>query len=295
MKSVTFLWTPVRALWWRDVIRFLRQRNRIIGALATPLVFWLLVGSGFGPSFQNPSLPSTAATNYVAPALDSSSASPSLASAPLTIDSSKSGNQSYLAYFFPGILLLIMLFTAIFSTISVIEDRREGFLQGALVAPLSPAAIPLGKFLGGTTLAVLQALFFCLLAPLAGIHLGGIQLLLLLPALILAGFSMTGLGFLVAWPMDSTQGFHAIMNIFLMPLWMMSGALFPMPEGSGWLYYVGQLNPVSYCVSSIRDALTVGTMNSSLAHYEFSLVITALFGALTFAVSVYLVAHPKKK
>jgi ABC-2 type transport system permease protein len=188
-----------------------------------------------------------------------------------------------------------MLFTAIFSTISVIEDRREGFLQGALVAPLSPAAIPLGKFLGGTTLAVLQALFFCLLAPLAGIHLGGIQLLLLLPALILAGFSMTGLGFLVAWPMDSTQGFHAIMNIFLMPLWMMSGALFPMPEGSGWLYYVGQLNPVSYCVSSIRDALTIGTMNSSWAHYEFSLVITALFGALTFAVSVYLVAHPKKK
>jgi ABC-type multidrug transport system permease subunit len=95
--------------------------------------------------------------------------------------------------------------------------------------------------------------------------------------------------------MDSTQGFHAIMNIFLMPLWMMSGALFPMPEGSGWLYYVGQLNPVSYCVSSIRNALTIGTMNSSWAHYEFSLVITALFGALTFAVSVYLVAHPKKK
>jgi ABC-2 type transport system permease protein len=261
MKPTKLLWTPVRALWWRDVIRFLRQRNRIIGALATPLVFWLLVGSGFGPSFQNRG----------------------------------TGNPTYLIYFFPGIILLIMLFTAIFSTISVIEDRREGFLQGALVAPLSPAAIPLGKFLGGTTLAVLQALFFCLLAPLAGIHIGGIQLLLLLPALILAGFSMTGLGFLVAWPMDSTQGFHAIMNIFLMPLWMMSGALFPMPPGSGWLYWVGQLNPVSYCVSSIREALMMGTVGSSLSHYGLALFITALFGAATFGVSFYLVAYPRKK
>ncbi|MCX6959291.1 MAG: multidrug ABC transporter permease, partial [Verrucomicrobia bacterium] len=105
-KPTRLLWTPAIAFWWRDVIRFLRQRNRIIGALATPLVFWLLIGSGFGPSFRNPGAASDAG--------------------------------SYLVYFFPGTLVLIMLFTAIFSTISVIEDRREGFLQGALVAPLSP-------------------------------------------------------------------------------------------------------------------------------------------------------------
>ena len=261
-SSPQFLWTPVKALWWRDVIRFLRQRNRIIGALATPLVFWLLVGSGFGPSFHN---------------------------------SASSTNETYLAYFFPGTIVLIMLFTAIFSTISVIEDRREGFLQGALVAPLSPATIPLGKFLGGTTLAVLQAILFCLLAPLAHIPIGLGQALLLLPAFILVGFCMTGLGILVAWPMDSTQGFHAIMNIFLMPLWMMSGALFPMPVGSGWLYWVGLLNPVSYSVSAIRDALMIGTPLVPLSDYLFSLLITALFGAVTFGVSYYLVAHPKKK
>jgi len=85
------LWTPSVAFWWRDVIRFLRQRNRIIGALATPLVFWLLVGTGFGPSFRNPAAVAAAGAS-----------------------------GSYLAYFFPGILVLIMLFTAIFSTISVI-------------------------------------------------------------------------------------------------------------------------------------------------------------------------------
>ncbi|OHE75928.1 MAG: hypothetical protein A3F67_10560 [Verrucomicrobia bacterium RIFCSPHIGHO2_12_FULL_41_10] len=263
MSHPGLLWSPVYALWWRDVIRFLRQRNRIIGALATPLVFWLLVGSGFGPSFHNPGMASS--------------------------------DTSYLIYFFPGTIVLIMLFTAIFSTISVIEDRREGFLQGALVAPLSPAAIPLGKFLGGTTLAVLQALIFCLLAPFAGITIGWTQILLLLPALILVGFSMTGLGFLVAWPMDSTQGFHAIMNIFLMPLWMMSGALFPMSSGTGWLYWVALLNPVSYGVSALRNALSHPFYAESLLSYGTSLLVTLLFGIVTFGISVYLVAHPKKK
>ena len=256
------LWTPVIAFWWRDVIRFLRQRNRIIGALATPLVFWLLVGSGFGPSFKNPG----------------------------TADA-----ESYLAYFFPGTLVLIMLFTAIFSTISVIEDRREGFLQGALVAPLSPAAIPLGKFLGGTTLAVLQAGLFCVLAPLAGIPIGLHQIALLIPAFVLVGFAMTGLGFLVAWPMDSTQGFHAIMNIFLMPLWMMSGALFPMPAGTGWLYWVGVLNPVSYGVTAIRAAFAGSHVAAIPAGYAAGLGVTALFAALMFAISVHLVAKRSRR
>ena len=263
MKTKRLLWTPVIAFWWRDVIRFLRQRNRIIGALATPLVFWLLVGSGFGPSFRNPAAGADAG--------------------------------SYLVYFFPGTLVLIMLFTAIFSTISVIEDRREGFLQGALVAPLSSAAIPLGKFLGGTTLAVLQAGLFCVLAPLAGISIGFHQILLLLPALILVGFAMTGLGFLVAWPMDSTQGFHAVMNIFLMPLWMMSGALFPMPSGTGWLYWVGALNPVSYSVTAIRSAFAASPVAFIPAGYVTGIGITALFAALMFAISVRLVAKRSRR
>lgn len=261
-KPTRLLWTPAIAFWWRDVIRFLRQRNRIIGALATPLVFWLLVGSGFGPSFRNPTAGEDAG--------------------------------SYLAYFFPGTLVLIMLFTAIFSTISVIEDRREGFLQGALVAPLSPAAIPLGKFLGGMTLAVLQAALFCLLAPLAGMPLGLHQIALLIPALVLVGLAMTGLGFLVAWPMDSTQGFHAIMNIFLMPLWMMSGALFPMPPGTGWLHWVGVINPVSYGVTAIRAAFASGPGVTIPTGYSTGLVVTALFATLMFAISVRLVAKRSK-
>ncbi|MFA7233503.1 MAG: ABC transporter permease [Terrimicrobiaceae bacterium] len=252
----TYLWRPAAALWHRDVVRFLRQRNRILSALVTPLVFWMLLGAGFSPSFR--------------PA--------------------GGGAISYLTYFFPGTLVLIMLFTAIFSTISVIEDRREGFLQGVLVAPVSPGAIVLGKFLGGTTLAAGQALLFCVLAPFAGVSFP----LHLLPALaasfFLVGFGMTGLGFLVAWPMDSTQGFHAIMNVVLMPMWMVSGALFPLPSDRSVVGWLGAWNPVTYGVSAIRQSLGGPTVTGmpSLGH---SLLVTFGFCAAAYAVSFLLVSR----
>src|SRR6187551_3360220 len=128
---------PSIALCERELVRFVRQRNRIIGALATPLVFWLLIGAGMGRSFQS-NLP---------------------------------GGDHYLRYFFPGTVLMILLFTAIFSTISIIEDRREGFLQGVLVAPVGREAIVLGKVLGGTVLAFGQGLVLLILAPLIGVKM----------------------------------------------------------------------------------------------------------------------------
>ncbi len=252
------LWRPAAALWHRDVVRFLRQRNRIISALVTPLVFWVLLGAGFSPSFRPGGAESV----------------------------------SYLTYFFPGTLVLIMLFTAIFSTISVIEDRREGFLQGVLVAPVSPGAIVLGKFLGGTTLAVGQAALFCVLAPFAGIPFPLHLLPSLVAAFVLVGFSMTGLGFLVAWPMDSTQGFHAIMNVVLMPLWMVSGALFPLPAGNSVIGWIGALNPVTYGVAAIRQSLC-GPMKG-MPSIELSLFVTLLFCAVAFGASWMLVARRRK-
>ena len=129
---------PALSLARRELVRFLRQRNRIIGALATPLVFWLLIGGGMGRSFRAEGLP---------------------------------GGTNFIQYFFPGTVLMILLFTAIFSTISIIEDRKEGFLQGVLVAPVPRMAIVLGKVLGGTVLAFGQGLLFLLLAPTVGIRL----------------------------------------------------------------------------------------------------------------------------
>src|SRR5829696_6536380 len=141
--------SPALSLCHRELVRFLRQRHRIIGALATPLVFWLLIGAGMNRSFK----------------------------------SDVPGGENYLHYFFPGTVLMILLFTAIFSTISVIEDRREGFLQGVLVAPVSRMSIVLGKVLGGTILATGQGLIFLLLAPLVGIHIGITAFLLSLGAM----------------------------------------------------------------------------------------------------------------
>jgi ABC-2 type transport system permease protein len=206
-------------LWLRDVVRFRRQRGRVSGAIGTPLIFWALLGSGFGRSFRP--------------------ADPRLAG-------------SYLEYFFPGTLALIVLFTAIFSAISVIEDRREGFLQGVLVAPVSRIAIVLGKVLGGTTLAVAQAALFLLLLPLAGMSLPLARVPLVVGELVLIGFGLTGLGFVVAWLFDSAQGFHAIINLMLMPMWMLSGALFPAAGASAWIRALMTVNPLAYGVAALQ-------------------------------------------
>jgi ABC-2 type transport system permease protein len=208
----------------RELIRFLRQRNRVIGALATPLMFWLLIGGGMGHSFAG------------------------------TGNSPASG---YLAYFFPGTVLMILLFTAIFSTISVIEDRREGFLQGVLVAPVGRAAVVGGKVLGGAVLATGQALLFVLLGWVTGIILmTPAHLLAILIIMFVTSLGLTALSLCIAWPMSSTQGFHVVMNLFLVPLWFLSGALFPLRDDTPLLLKALMLaNPLSYALASLREVM----------------------------------------
>lgn len=205
----------------RELRRFFRQRTRIIGALGQPVMFWLLFGTGLRGSFQPPAW---------------------------------GVGQSYAEYFFPGVAVMILLFTAIFSTISIIEDRREGFLQGVLVAPVPRAAIVLGKVLGGTALALLQVSVFWLLAPLAGVWTGPLEIAALVLFFALSGMALTALGFAIAWPMESTQGFHAIMSVVLMPMWLLSGAFFP-AEGAGPLGWIMRLNPMTYMVAGSRRIL----------------------------------------
>ena len=231
-------------LWQRELVRFYRQPSRVVGALASPLMFWLLLGSGIGTSFRS------------------------------------GKTSSYLAYFFPGTLLMILFFTAIFSTISIIEDRREGFLQSVLVAPVPRFSVVLGKVLGGSTLALIQAALFLLLAPFAGAHPGIAGWLRAIPVLFLNGFLLTCLGFIVAWRFQSIQGFHAVMNLFLMPLWILSGALFP-PEGASiWIRTIMKFNPLSYGLDALRASLNGGAMGHSF-------VISLVFAVLLFALASF--------
>lgn len=242
---------PALTLWEREMVRFLRQRDRVIGALLTPVVFWLLLGFGLGKSFRMPGAPVS---------------------------------HGYLEYFFAGTIVMILLFTAIFSTISVIEDRREGFLQGVLVAPVGRFALVLGKILGGTTLAVGQGLIFLLFAPLTGLTLSVPALLWLLVTMTLLAFALTGLGFVIAWRMSSTQGFHAIMNLFLIPLWLLSGAVFPDSGAPLVLGWVMRCNPVTYGVAVVRRGLY---WQEPFSTQDWAaLVVTAVFAVVMFVWSL---------
>lgn len=242
-----------RTLWERDIARFYRDKARLIGALTPPIVFWFVIGTGLGSAFSVPG----------------------------------SGGLSYLQYFYAGTLMLIVLFTSVFSTISVIEDRHEGFLQAVLVSPAPRLAVVLGKVLGASTVGLLQGLTFLVLAPAAGIPLDLPSFLSAAGALALASVGLTGLGFCLAWLLDSTQGFHAVMNLFLIPMWMLSGSLFPKASAPAWLQCVMAANPVSYGVSALQRALLPAhAAATGAAELGCSFLALSLFAASMLALSV---------
>jgi ABC-2 type transport system permease protein len=162
---------------------------------------------------------------------------------------------------------MIVLFTAIFSMMSLIQDRNEGFLLTVIASPVSRSAIVLGKVLGGATLAAIQGLIFLCFSPLAGVHPSFAGLALAAAVVLLISFEITALGFTIAWPMDSTQAFHAIVNLILLPLWLLSGALFPADKASGWLRAIMLANPLTYGVDALRNAL------DPAAHTDHSLAV----------------------
>ncbi|HYM09348.1 MAG TPA: ABC transporter permease [Bryobacterales bacterium] len=246
-------WLPAATLWWREIVRFYRQRSRVVGALGTPLLFWLLIGAGFGSSFR--------------------------------AGGGGPDSVSYLSYLFPGTILLIVLFTSIFSTISVIEDRHEGFLLSVLVAPISRSALVMGKVAGGATLALVQGLIFVLLAPAVGIRLGATQAAEVAAILFLISFAMTALGFYFAWRLDSVQGFHSVMNLVLMPMWVLSGALFPVSGAHSWIGWIMRVNPLTYGMTALERVMASGP--APPASLAASVVVVAGFALVCALASLY--------
>ncbi len=243
------LWTPAYSLWRRELVRFYRQKARVVGVIASPLLFWLLLGSGFSNTFHSAGGASVMSSHY-------------------------------LSYFFPGSIILIVLFTAIFSMMSLIQDRNEGFLLSVLAAP-SRSAIVLGKVMGGATLAAIQGFVFLVFSPIAGVHVGPLDILYSMLIIALTSFAITALGFVIAWPMDSTQAFHAVINLILLPLWLLSGALFPASGASGWLRLLMLLNPLTYGVDALRNGLFPTEITTFSP--EINLIVTLGFCAVVFA------------
>ncbi|MEM7577986.1 MAG: ABC transporter permease [Planctomycetota bacterium] len=270
-------WLPVKALAEREVVRFFRQRNRVVAAVVTPLVFWLMLGLGLDRAL------------VVSPAVDHAST----ASASETTTFTTNTGVGYLAYFFPGVVVLMVLFTAIFTTISVIEDRREGFLQGVLVSPASRGSIVLGKAVGGTIITLLQAGLMLILgiALFGWPGLGALLGSLLVLALIAVG--LTGVGLAFAWPMDSTAGYHAVMNLLLMPMWLLSGAVFPVETATGPVKWLMLCNPLTYGQTLLTWWWTGGATGMPPGGPWVSLAVTAAAALLALMAATWVAHRPE--
>lgn len=237
---------PMLSLASRELKRFYRQRSRIIGTLGTPLLFWFFLGSGLGAAFPAPEMP---------------------------------GGNGYMEYFYPGNVMLAVLFTAIFSTITIIEDRKEGFLQSTLSAPVSRLGLVGGKVLGGALIAMVQGTLFLILAPIAGIYLNVVGFLMALLALAVTALALTALGFFFAWWFDSVQGFHSVMNLILFPMWLLCGAFFPISRAPAFLRPIMAINPLTYGMAALQNGLYFGKSEGWIS-YSVALGITVIFGAV---------------
>jgi ABC-2 type transport system permease protein len=206
-------------IWYRDVLRFVRDRTRVITSLAQPLLFLFVFGGGLAPAMSGLG----------------------------------GGNLSFTEFMFPGILGMTILFTSIFSAVSIVWDREFGFLKEVMVAPVSRTAVALGKVAGGSTVAMFQGLIVLILAPLIGIKLSVVQLLVLVGLMLLLAAVMTSFGILIAARQRTMEGFQMIMQFLLMPMFFLSGALFPLRGVPLWMDVLAKIDPVTYGVDPLRQ------------------------------------------
>jgi ABC-2 type transport system permease protein len=232
-------------MWLREVKRFLRSRSRIIGSLGQPLLFLLALGYGLGGVFA------------------------------------KAGEGNYISFLAPGVICMSLIFTAIFGGIQVIWDRQFGFLKETLVAPVSRVAIMLGRTLGGATVATFQGCIVLFITLFIGFH--PYSLFMIIPAIfvmLLIAALFASLGMMIGSLLTDMQGFQLIMNFLVMPLFFLSGALFPLTGLPLIMVYLTRVDPLSYGVDAMRGLLINASTFSVGFDIAVLLVITAIFLAL---------------
>jgi ABC-2 type transport system permease protein len=209
-------------IWYRDILRFWRDRWRLVASLAQPLLFLVVFGSGLSSSLGGASAFGT------------------------------KGGLSYIQFMYPGIIGMAILFTAIFGAMSIVWDREFGFLKEVLVAPIDRSAVAIGKALGSTTQAMFQGLILLVLAPLVGVTLTVPTVLAMIPLAAVLAFGLSAFGVALASTMKSMQGFQVVMNFLMMPMFFLSGALFPLNNLPGWMTVLTRLDPASYGIDPLR-------------------------------------------
>lgn len=222
----------IYTIWLRDLLRFWRDRARIIGAIMQPTLYLFILGTGLSAALgtQQASL--------------------------------------YVKFIYPGIIGMSLLFTSIFSAISIIWDREFGFLKEVLVAPIPRASVAIGKALGGATVASIQGTILLIYAPLLGINVTLMLVIKLVPVLLFISFSLTSLGVLIAARMRSMEGFQMIMNFLMMPMFFLSGAMFPLRGLPRWLHGLTRLDPLTYGVDALRNIFATVSSSASLPIFK---------------------------
>jgi ABC-2 type transport system permease protein len=242
MRNLNGIYT----IWLRDVKRFWRDKPRIVGAVAQPTLFLFILGTGLAPAF------------------------------------SRGGGGDYIKFLYPGIISMTVLFTSIFSAISIIWDREFGFLKEVLVAPISRTAVGLGKALGGSTVAMMQGTIMLVFAPLVGVPLGFVETLKIMVIMFLISFCFTSMGLAVAARMKSMEGFQMVMNFFLLPMFFLSGAMFPIQGLPVWMKTLVRIDPLSYGVDALRS-ITIGVAQYSML---YDLTVITVVGAVMITIAV---------
>ncbi len=221
----------IYTIWLRDVRRFWRDRPRIIGATIQPALFLFLLGTGLGRGIVG------------------------------AFGDDIRGD--YLTFIYPGIIGMSILFTSIFSAISIVWDREIGFLKEVMVAPIARWAVAVGKAFGGSTVAVFQGCLMLIFAPFVNVHINLIMVATLIPLMLLIAFSITSLGIVTAARMHSMQGFQVIMNFLVLPMFFLSGAMFPITNLPRWMGIFIAINPLTYGVDALRGVI-LGMNNYSI-------------------------------
>ena len=212
-------WRPVYVICLREFIKFFREKSRLLGTLARPVLWLFVVGNGMGSLIK------------------------------------PRAGFSYLQFIFPGMIGMTILFSSIFSSISIVWDREFGFLREMLVAPVRRSSIIVGKSLGGATVATLQGSIMLLLMGLVHIPYSPQLIVILLAEMILLAFTLTALGLMLASRMEQVESFQVVIQFFVMPMFFLSGAVFPLSRLPRWLAVLTKLDPLTYGVDPLRRAV----------------------------------------
>ena len=227
------LWPTLRAIyiiWYRDVLRFWRDRTRLLATFAQPLLYLIIFGTGLSSALSGSTFGGAGAP----------------------------AGFSYTQFIFPGIIGMSVLFSSIFAAMSIVWDREFGFLKEVLVAPIDRSAVAIGKALGGATQAMAQGLILLLLAPVVGVKLTLMSVLTVIPLVFVLAFALSAMGVAIASRMRSMQGFQMVMNFLMMPMFFLSGALFPLGGLPGWMTFLTRVDPAAYGMDPIRRVLLDG-------------------------------------